>query len=88
MHEESGDSQLERIRAGLRPLLADEALVARASLGIKRGMDFLSAGEHPSDSTLFDFEGKLSRVVQHFAADGLRTRTTSAQRSGSRRSSR
>jgi hypothetical protein len=64
-----GDEFPERVRNALRPLLVDDALVESTALKIQRMMAFnWHFAEH---SSFFNFEGKVGRVVDHFACDGL-----------------
>jgi hypothetical protein len=64
-----GDNFPDRVREALRPLLTDDALVESTALKIQRLMAFKwHFAEH---SSFFNFEGKVSRVVSHFACDGL-----------------
>jgi hypothetical protein len=59
----------DRVRAALRPLLADDALVESTALKIQRMMAFKwRFAEH---SSFFNFEGKVGCLVAHFACDGL-----------------
>ena len=63
----------ERIRNGLRPLLADDALLERTALKIEQSMRSLKGFpcQFSEQSGFFDFEGKVGRVIAHFARDGL-----------------
>jgi hypothetical protein len=67
----SDNELLTRIERGLRPLLPDRDSLIKASYGVRSVLGFLDGADRPADSTLFDFEDKINRVVEHFAPDGL-----------------
>jgi hypothetical protein len=64
-----GEEFPQRVRKALRPLLADDALVERTALKIEKYRN--SGWKYSPTSAFFDFEGKVNRVVSHFAPDGL-----------------
>jgi hypothetical protein len=55
----------------LRPLLPDEASLSRATKGVVEKLGFFNEKPPPS-SRIFDFDGKITRVVDHFTPDGLK----------------
>jgi hypothetical protein len=59
----------ERVRKALAPLMNNATLLESTALKIER----LTPCEwtFPKHSTFFEFEGKIGRVVGHFAPDGL-----------------
>jgi hypothetical protein len=64
-----GGEYRRRVRKALLPLLADEALREQTAIKIQEFMN--SAWKYSEKTSFFDFEGKVNRVVGHFAQDGL-----------------
>jgi hypothetical protein len=59
----------DRVRAGLRSLLANDAVLERTALKIQARQP--ADWNFTKESCFFDFESKVDHVVAHFAPDGL-----------------
>jgi len=70
----SGDNSTSvraRVEQALRELPLSEDDIATRAPQIAEGIGQLRGGRISTDSLFFDFRGKVTAIVQHFASDGL-----------------